>query len=246
MTTSILIQARLNSSRFPKKVFHKIKNKSVLEHSIQECQKVKSAETSLLVPHNEKGVFYKFLNRPQNLAIIGGSESDVLNRFYRGAVLLNAKTIVRITADCPCLTASIIENTINFYNKNDYDYVSNFAIKNATNENDKNNHNSETLISDGFSCEVFSFDALQKAHSNIVGNSKQDLYDLEHVSTWIKRNLKCGLYNKDFFYIKGKFSLDEQKDLKNINLYLRLWEKGFIQVRSKKEILSNLNQGFKN
>mgnify|MGYP000176838809 CR=1 FL=1 len=240
MTTAIFIQARLKSSRMPYKVFHKINQTSVLERTIGECRKVQNAETALLVPHNEKGDFYRFLNRPKDLGIIGGSESNVLSRFWKGANQLSAKTIVRITADCPLITRNLIENAIQFYNENNFDYISNFALKNATTEKDKNNHSSETLLSDGFSVEVFSFSALKEAYMNAKSQ-----YDLEHTTTWMKNNLNCGLYFGDFHYIQGKFSLDEQRDIKNIELYLRLWEKGFIQVRSKKEILLSLNQASK-
>ena len=41
MTLGIIIQARSNSRRFPKKIFNKIGHKNILEHVIYRIKKVK-------------------------------------------------------------------------------------------------------------------------------------------------------------------------------------------------------------
>lgn len=227
MTTGILIQARTTSSRFPNKVFHKINGKYSIEYVIEECLASKKADkVVLVVPHNEKYTFFKsFGEKYENLFVIGGASNDLVSRFWTASNILSLDIIVRITGDCICLMSELIDNTIEFYQNNNFDYVSNFALKNSTNQEDAHNHASETFLCDGFSCEVFGFLALQQAYMNAQSN-----YDKEHATTWIKRNLNCGLYNQDVLTLNGKFSLDEEKDLEVIEAFLLLKNKGFIKV----------------
>ena len=42
-----------------------------------------------------------------------GSETDVLDRYYRCAKQFEMKTIVRITADCPIIDPFLVEQLIN-------------------------------------------------------------------------------------------------------------------------------------
>ena len=227
MITGILIQARTTSSRFPNKVFHKINEKYSLEYVIEECLASKKADkVALVVPHNERYIFLEdFSEKYRDLFIIGGAENNLVSRFWTASNILSLDLIVRITGDCICIMSELIDNTIDYFNMNNFDYVSNFALKNSTNPEDAHNYASETFLPEGYSAEVFNFFALQQAYMNA-----QSDYDKEHATTWIKRNLNCGLYNQDVLTLNGKFSLDEEKDLEVIEAFLLLKNKGFIKV----------------
>jgi len=227
LITGILIQARTTSSRFPNKVFHKINEKYSLEYVIEECLASKKADkVALVVPHNERYIFLEdFSEKYRDLFIIGGAENNLVSRFWTASNILSLDLIVRITGDCICIMSELIDNTIDYFNMNNFDYVSNFALKNSTNPEDAHNYASETFLPEGYSAEVFNFFALQQAYMNA-----QSDYDKEHATTWIKRNLNCGLYNQDVLTLNGKFSLDEEKDLEVIEAFLLLKNKGFIKV----------------
>jgi len=227
LITGILIQARTTSSRFPNKVFHKINEKYSLEYVIEECLASKKADkVALVVPHNERYIFLEdFSEKYRDLFIIGGAENNLVSRFWTASNILSLDLIVRITGDCICIMSELIDNTIDYFNMNNFDYVSNFALKNSTNPEDAHNYASETFLPEGYSAEVFNFFALQQAYMNAQSN-----YDKEHATTWIKRNLNCGLYNQDVLTLNGKFSLDEEKDLEVIEAFLLLKNKGFIKV----------------
>lgn len=55
-----------------------------------------------------------------------GSENDVLGRFYQAVIKYPADIIVRITADCPCISPELIDQIIQeFLDREILDYASN-------------------------------------------------------------------------------------------------------------------------
>ena len=227
MSIGIVVQARTKSTRFPNKVFYQLSDKKVIEHIIEECVKVKNTKTFIAVPSEDVDAF-KFLCPKYGISVFGGDEKNVLCRYYSLVSSYKLETIIRITGDCPCINAKLIENIITFYRENDFDYCSNMTITHATSVKDAHNHTSDTFLSDGFSCEIFSVEALKQAFYNTT-----DEYGKEHVTSWIKNNLNCGLYDKGFVYLHGKFSLDEQSDLEAIEAFDILRRKGFIKYGEK-------------
>ena len=142
-----IIQARLTSKRFPKKIIQKIGGSTLIEQVIKRVQMSKKIDDIILaVPNNDKHkILKKYLNKNK---IFFGSENDVLSRFYRAALKNKATKIVRICGDCPFVDPKIIDKIISIFNKNNYDYISN-TIK--------------PTFPDGLDVEVFSFDALKKS-----------------------------------------------------------------------------------
>ena len=223
MKTGIIIQARTTSSRFPEKIFYKIKGKMVLEYVIEECLNV--AETILAVPKKQVKYFEEIAQK-YNISVFGGSEDDLAERYYKTAEKYNLQTIIRITSDCPLINSLIIQKTLDFYNENKYDYVINTSLE--TEYKNKNNneieYKSETLLGDGFDVEIFSFEALVKTYLNAKSKSEK-----EHLTIWMKENLNCGVFDDLFLCAHGKFSLDEEKDLKGIETFMELKNAGFVK-----------------
>ena len=54
MKTGIIIQARSNSKRFPKKIFNKIGDKNILEHVIYRVKKVKFKKIIVIATTKKK------------------------------------------------------------------------------------------------------------------------------------------------------------------------------------------------
>ena len=99
---------------------------------------------------------------------------------------MNASTVVRITGDCPLVDPLIVDNTIEKFFEKKVDYCSN---------------NNLPTFPDGFDVEVFSFNALNKAHKEAV-----DFHDLEHVTPYIISNpnfKKFNYENKEDLSLKG-------------------------------------------
>jgi len=103
-------------------------------------------------------------------AVFRGSEDDVLDRFYQSVNQLKYKPIwiVRVTSDCPLIDPELVDEVIEFAQKNDLDYAANVLIGSYP---------------DGQDVEVFKFSALKKAWKQAVLKS-----DREHVTPFIRNN----------------------------------------------------------
>ena len=66
---------------------------------------------------------YNFLRNKKN--IFRGSEKNVLERYYKCAKHYKSEIIVRITSDCPLMDYRLIDEMIEYFLKNDCDYLSN-------------------------------------------------------------------------------------------------------------------------
>ncbi|MAG24688.1 hypothetical protein CMI47_03825 [Candidatus Pacearchaeota archaeon] len=224
--TCIIVQARLNSSRFPNKILSRVyTDKLALEIVLNACSSVERTDLILAIPIDEYDFFDESFDcKKYNMTIHGGSELNVLKRFFSAVRGEQYKTIVRISSDCVLLRPEIIQNTIEFYKNNECDYCSNTTINRALSEEIYDDYSSESLLFDGVNVEVFSHDALIKAHKNAESD-----YDREHVTPWIKRNLNCKLCDTGVLRINGKLSLDEKSDLKKINMILELYDNELVQ-----------------
>lgn len=211
---AIFIQARLGSTRFPKKVLQQLAGKRVLDHVIDTCKST-GIKTLLLTPGAEKDFFSKEFN----IDVFGGSETDVLSRFVECSEKFNVENIIRITSDCPCLPASHIIAVVEEHKKNSDNFVSNVSYEEGT-------YKSLTNISDGFDVEVFSSKILKLAN-----DSATDQKDREHVTSWMRRN--CAVYTPPMhLYVEGKFSFDTEQDLGRL-------ERNFEILRSLKTWTKN-------
>lgn len=99
-----------------------------------------------------------------------GPEADVLARYWAAARLVKAAHVVRITSDCPLLAPSVSSLVIRRYldSSSPIDYCSNTV---------------ERTYPRGLDTEVFSIDALAKAHSEAAAAP-----DREHVTPYMYRH----------------------------------------------------------
>ena len=92
----VIIQARLTSTRFPNKVMQTVGGIPIVKRIWMEA--LKSTANDVVVAWPER---YPDLD-----------ENNVLERFKRVAKETGANVIVRITSDCPLITAEIINEAI--------------------------------------------------------------------------------------------------------------------------------------
>ena len=193
----IIIQARQSSSRLPGKVLKKIQDKSICQIIYERLQKCKLVEKIVFaIPDNKQNKDLKIhLNKIQ-ANIYTGSEKNVLERIFKAAKKHKAKNIIRITADCPLVDGSLIDDMILKFLKGKFDYVNNAK---------------EPDYSDGFDIEVFKFSSLKEA--NIKAKTP---VEKEHVTPFLKNNkkLKIGKF-KQIENFGSKLSIDTIQDYKN-------------------------------
>lgn len=162
----VMIQARCGSTRLPNKVLKDLFGKTVLERMIERVRMSTKVDEVMVVTSIEKNNL-PILKLCSELDVrVGiGSEDDVLDRFYQVAKLLKPEYVIRLTADCPCFDAQLLDQAITKLNP-DSDYMAMI---------------SETFA-DGLDLEIIKYSALEKAWRESVHS-----FEREHVTQYIVR-----------------------------------------------------------
>lgn len=175
----MIVQARMGSTRLPKKVLKKVMGKPLLDYQIERLRKVLSVDEIVVATttNQEDQVLVDFCVSKKIPFFLGSSE-DVLDRFYQAAKRFHADVVVRITSDCPLIDPACIEEVIQLYltHQPPYAYVSN-ALKRS--------------FPIGMDAEVFSFAALEEAAKEATAPEER-----EHVTPFIYRHPEryaCGI-----------------------------------------------------
>ncbi|PCI43586.1 MAG: acylneuraminate cytidylyltransferase [Alphaproteobacteria bacterium] len=181
MTDSILCisQARMTSTRLPGKILKTVYGRSLLDYHtarLLTCDNIDRFVIATTVGKSDDPVA-EFC-REKNISCVRGSEDDVLARYYQAVQKYPADIIVRVTSDCPLIDPDLVDLVIGYFldHRDRYDYI--------------------TLGSGdfprGLDVEVFSFEALEKAHCH-----GHESHQREHVTPYIYRpggEFRCGTY----------------------------------------------------
>ena len=209
-----IIQARMGSTRLPKKVLSDIVGKPMLWHVIDRVKKSKLIDEIILATTtNKDDIEIVSFAKDNNILFFQGSEENVLDRYYQTAIKHDAKDIVRITADDPLKDPEIIDKVIKTYLENDADYVSNTI---------------EPTFPLGLDVEVFSFSALDKAWKKAV-----EKFEKEHVTPYIYTNPDkfklINVKNEGENLYHHRWTVDTKEDLEfTRKIFNKLYEEGKI------------------
>lgn len=168
MKITAIIQARSTSSRLPNKVLLPLPyggEVTVLEQVVRRVRCAKRIdEVVIATTTNEADDAIVALCEEKGIAYFRGSEDHVLERYYLTAKSVKGDYIVRITSDCPCIDASVIDKVIDNHFENQADFTSN-----AT----------QRTFPYGIDLSIFSFKLLEEAYQNAIHR-----YEKEHVTTY--------------------------------------------------------------
>ena len=171
MTTIIIVQARMNSSRLPGKVMMPVLGVPLLEILIARLKRVRRADSICVAcTYNPEDQQIVDLSQSLGVEVHRGSEENVLERYSQAAQRSQADHVVRVTADSPLIDPAELDRLITYYHSHivDFDYVDN---------------GSTHTYPLGMQAEVFSVSALNTAHREATTTS-----DKEHVTPFIIRN----------------------------------------------------------
>jgi spore coat polysaccharide biosynthesis protein SpsF len=226
-----IVQARVGSTRLPRKVLKDIVGKPLLWHVINRLKKAKLIdEIVVATTTKEEDEPIIKLAKDNDVKSYAGSEEDVLDRYYQAAKIHKADVIVRVTADCPLLDPDVVDKVIKYFLGNDFDYVSNA-------DNVGGRKVRKPTYPDGLDTEVFSFDALERAWKEAKMS-----FEREHVTPYIWKHpeifkvgsVKC---NEDLSHMR--WTVDYEEDLMFVReVYKRLYRKG--EIFHMKDILTLL------
>lgn len=168
----VIIQARLESTRFPWKILADYCGKPLIQHVIDRAWKINGVgDVIVAVPHDTvRQALISAGVTERIVAVSKVSENDVLGRFAWIANQFRSHDVfVRLTADCPNLDVESCNKVVARFLEGHLDYVSNM--------DDNTERGKEPT------CEVFSRAALELADKEASTD-----FDREHVTSWIRAN----------------------------------------------------------
>ncbi len=149
MKTAAIVQARLGSTRLPRKVLRKINGKTLIELIYSRLSKTRLVDQIIFsIPNTKVNDELETFLKKKKISYFRGDENDVLSRYYQTAKKFKIDNIIRITGDCPLVDYKIVDQIIKIFLKEKKDYVSNCD---------------PWTYPDGLDVEVFSFKLLSYA-----------------------------------------------------------------------------------
>jgi spore coat polysaccharide biosynthesis protein SpsF (cytidylyltransferase family) len=198
MTTAIL-QARMGSTRLPKKMtLPIIDGKGALELMIERVTRSKKLQRVIVATTvlAEDDALIDLCGRI-GVEVFRGHPTDVLDRYFQCARERAAgDVIVRLTGDCPLHDAGVVDRVIEYFGSAPYDYAA-------------NTH--PPTFPDGLDTEVFTYAALEKAWRDAKLPSER-----EHVTYYIythPETFRLGNLTNRTDLSAHRWTLDEAADL---------------------------------
>ena len=212
-----IIQARTNSKRFPGKILMPVLKKSLLQHQLERLKKLKKVNDLIVATTKNKiDEPIVIIAKKLRIKVFRGDEKNVLKRYYDCATINKSSIIIRITADCPLIDVKYIDELLQIFLKNNYDYLSNLDLN---------------YLPDGFHSEIFNYESLKKARK--LAKSK---FHKEHVTSFLWSNPKIFFIH----HFKGKKLKNHSK---KIRLTLD-YESDYILIKKIFEELYDKNKFF--
>lgn len=217
-STSIIIQARMGSTRLPNKILLPFfDKKGCLELLINRLKEKIQIPIIIATSLSENDNQIEELADKLNIKCFRGDEQNVLKRFIDCANTYKINTIIRVCSDNPFLDIESLLNIINSTNESDYE---SYWI-----------NDSPTIKTHyGFWAEKVKTSALDKVYS-----LTDDSFYHEHVTNFIYGNpdkFSCYFHkiqNEELTHIPLRLTLDTQNDFNTLaNLYQKLIDKNII------------------
>jgi len=189
-----IVQARMGSTRLPGKVLLPLAGRPVLGHVVERlsyCSTLAGVVVATTTQASDDAVA-EFCD-DAGVPVFRGSEDDVLDRYHQASAQFEADPVVRITADCPAIDPTVVDQVVNGFLEGEYDL---FGLMGE--------------FPDGLDCTVFARSALDRAWEEATLASER-----EHVGPYIQNH-------PDLFQTSGielfegqghqRWTLDEPED----------------------------------
>lgn len=191
----LIIQARMSSERLPGKIMREIQGLPIVEITYKRISRSKKLNKVIIATTNNSNddLLCEYLNK-KKIDFFRGDENNVLKRFYSLAKKYEPKNIIRITSDCPLVDYRMLDEMIDYYELKKLDYYSNCW---------------PPTFPDGVDIEIFTYKSLIETFK-----SAKSKHDKEHVTTYIKKNIKFKKdnYTSDVDFSHLRWTIDEDVD----------------------------------
>lgn len=226
----------MGSTRLPGKVMMNADGQNPMLYyvinQVLSCKKIDKIVVATTILKQDD-VIVKFV-KSMNLEIFRGSSEDVLDRYYKCAKKFGFSAIVRITADCPLIDPEIVDEVIDKFDPDLYNYVSNIFPQRS--------------YPYGTEVEIFSFTALKNAWEKAEYQPER-----EHVTIFIRNNADKKILNHEYTQNIShlRWTVDMVEDLDLVRAIIAKIKKRPILMKdillliSKEPYLLNINKNIK-
>ncbi len=214
---TIIIQARMTSTRLPGKVLADLNGKPALAFMLDRVSR--AADISGIViatTTNAEDDPVAALCKDMQVPVFRGDEMDVLGRYAGAAREFDASAIIRLTADCPMMDPALIDQAVSGFQNGDFDFFTNSL---------------DRTYPDGLDIEIFTRDTLE------ITDREADLpFQREHVTPYMRTGFYEDVPTGDFSVgqMKGpadfshlRWTVDYPEDLRRVRAYVRQLPDGF-------------------
>ena len=202
----LIIQARMNSSRFPNKVISDLGGSPLIERILQRVKKVKKIGKIIVATTKKKedDILVK-IAKSNKVEVFRGSENDLVDRYYQAIRGKNVSHILRLPADNPIPDPTEYNRLINYHLKTNNDFSSNICnfMKNG--------------YPDGFGVEIFTANSLKR-----IWRSEKRKKFREHITLNFydyKKNKKNSKFNFKIGTVKCPKNISRPKLVFDVNYY---------------------------
>jgi spore coat polysaccharide biosynthesis protein SpsF len=167
VTTAIIVQARMHSTRLPGKVLMPLAGHTVLAEVLGRCAAIPGADIVVCaIPETPADDELIAPAERAGARVVRGSLDDVLARYRRAADAVAADIVMRVTSDCPLIDPTLCGEVLALRTARGVDYAAN---------------NMPPGFPHGLDCEAFTAAALRRAD-----DTARDPYEREHVTPWLR------------------------------------------------------------
>jgi len=204
----IIIQARMTSTRLPKKVMLPLCRTTALGVMVLRLEAYK--ENIVIATTNdgsEKPIIEWCL--ANGVKYYQGSCDDVLDRYYQTSQRYSDskdQPIVRLTSDCPFVDSTLLADMLLYFHQHSCDYLSN-TIKRT--------------FPRGLDCEILTLHALERCFNEGLSPENR-----EHVTHYIHHPIKKAFHRLSYENVENyshyRLTLDEASDYEMIQALYRV------------------------
>ncbi len=202
-----IIQARMGSTRLPGKVLMEIEGIPILEHIVNRLSAVEQIGQIIVATSVEPAddPVARWCDQKQ-IAVIRGSEENVLDRFRQASEQFPADIYIRATGDNPMIDVGLISSMLKFFDENDLTYTcyKNYPL--------------------GSGVEIFTSKALEETIKCAT-----ESFEKEHVTPYMYQKMegrKVEYYTSSIDESDIRMTVDTEKDLLFAKtMYARLFNK---------------------
>ncbi len=211
---TVIIQARMGSTRLPGKVLKHICKKPLLLYII-ETLKLSSVIDNIIIATsiNKENDEIEAFAKKYKINCFRGSEENVLERFYQASQKYPDKYYFRATADNPILDINNPELSLNYLIENNLDYA---AVRG---------------MPIGTILECFTKAALERAYLTATSSD-----DKEHVTLFMKNNTSFNAKyleaKTELNFPKMRLTVDNPEDFDRVEKIIsKLYTKGIPDIK---------------